>query len=119
MMIILLSSIGDKIMKNPDGIVAVSILLIAVLLSSIPLFTRPRYRILEVRHRNGEIDYTIQQSKVFGFPGTWTTCEIDFYCLVLRSCDLEAAKNFVKRFEEEDAEKRGRKVIKKSEIYKS
>lgn len=101
-----------------NAILAILIVALGIIAFSIPFFTRPRYRILEVEHKNGEIDYTVQSSHVFGLPGTWTTEEIfmGYYSIVLRGCDLEAAKNYVKRFEIEDAKKRGRKT-KRKKVY--
>lgn len=101
-----------------EPIITVSIVVLEVIVFCIPFFTRPKYRILEVEHKNGEIDYTVQSSRMFGLPGTWTTEEIcmGHWILVLRGCDLEAAKNYVRQFEKEDAEERGRKP-KRKKVY--
>ena len=78
---------------------------------------KTKYRIVEVEHVNGEIDYTVQSSI---FPGIWSTIEIftGLYSYYLKGCDLEAAKSYVSQFEEEDEKRRGEKV-KKSRVYKS
>ena len=101
-----------------DAILAIFIVVLGIIAFSIPFFTRPRYRILEVEHKNGEIDYTVQSSRVFGLPGTWATEEIcmGYWTLVLKGCDLEAAKRYKAQFEKEDEEKRSYRV-KKKRIY--
>jgi hypothetical protein len=101
-----------------DAILAIFIVVLGIIAFSIPFFTRPRYRILEVEHKSGKIDYTVQFSRVFGLPGTWVTEEICMGCwtLVLKGCDLEAAKRYKAQFEKEDEEKRSYRV-KKKRIY--
>ena len=102
-----------------DAILAIFIVVLGIIAFSIPFFTRPRYRILEVEHKNGEIDYTVQSSHVFGLPGTWATVDIfmGYWTLRLKGCDLEAAKRYVAQFEKEDEEKR-RYRVKKKRVYK-
>lgn len=101
-----------------DATLAISIVVLGVIGFCIPFFTRPRYRILEVEHKSGKIDYTVQSSRVFGLPGTWVTEEIcmGYWTLVLKGCDLEAAKRYKAQFEKEDEEKRSYRV-KKKRIY--
>ena len=101
-----------------NAILAIFIVVLGIIVFSIPFFTRPRYRILEVEHKDGEVDYTVQFSRVFGLPGTWVTEEIcmGYWTLVLKGCDLEAAKRYKAQFEKEDEEKRSYRV-KKKRIY--
>ena len=98
-----------------DAILAILIVVLGVIAFCVPFFTRPRYRILEVEHKNGEIDYTVQFSRVFGLPGTWVIVQVcmGYYRIVLRGCDLEAAKYYVRSFEIEDAKERARKTKRK------
>lgn len=100
---------------NYDAYIAILIVVLGVIGFCIQFFTRPRYRIVEVEHKNGEIDYNVQVSCMFGLPGTWSIVEIDMclYNLRLKGCDLEAAKRFKAQFEKEDEDERGRKVKRK------
>ena len=101
-----------------DAILAIFIVVLGIIAFSIPFFTRPRYRILEVEHKNGEIDYTVQSSRVFGLPGTWSIVEIDMclYSLRLKGCDLKTAKRYKAQFEKEYEKKRSYRV-KKKRVY--
>lgn len=100
---------------NYDAYIAISIVVLGVIGFCIQFFTRPRYRIVEVEHKSGKIDYNVQVSYLFGLPGTWVTEEIcmGYWILVLKGCDLKSAKRYVTQFEKEDEEERGYKVRRK------
>ena len=101
-----------------NAILAILIVVLGVIAFCIPFFTRPRYRILEVEHKNGKVDYTVQSSSFLGLPGTWVTVKISmgYWTIVLRECDLKAAKDYVRRFENEETQKVGKR-IKRKKVY--
>lgn len=103
---------------NLSQIIVISIVILGFIAFFTSFFTCPRYRILEVEHKSGEIDYSVQVSYLFGLPGTWVIKEIcmGYYILRLKGCDLKAAKRYVTQFEEKEAKKRGYKVKKKKVI---
>lgn len=77
-----------------------------------------KYKIVEVIHANGEIDYTIKQS-IYPFYFIWSTVEIcyGYYNVVMKGIKtLEHAKELVKQYEENDRKEIGERVIKRKNI---
>lgn len=77
-----------------------------------------RYKIVEVTHANGEVDYTIKTSS-FPFYFLWVTVEEDYglYSVRMKGVEsIERAKEFISKYEESDRKERGKRVINRRNV---
>ncbi len=104
------------------AIIAFSFLIIFAVIVALMLYghyRKPaRYKIVEVTHANGEVDYTIKTSS-FPFYFIWVTVEVSYgyYSVVMRGVGtLEHAKELVEQYKKNDEMGRGKRITKKKTI---
>lgn len=98
------------------AIIVFSILTIFVIVVALMIYGHYRipakYKIVEVTHANGEIDYTIKTSS-FPLYFLWVTVTEDYglYSVNMRGIEsLERAKEFVSKYEKSDREDLGKRI---------
>lgn len=101
---------------EPKAIIAFSILIIFAIVVALMIYGHYRipakYKIVEVTHANGKIDYTIKTSS-FPFYFLWVTVEVSYgyYSVVMRGVGtLEHAKELVEQYKENDRRNLGKRI---------
>ena len=104
------------------AIIAFSFLIIFAVIVALMLYGHyripARYKIVEVTHANGEVDYTIKTSS-FPFYFLWVTVEVSYgyYSVVMRGVGtLEHAKELVEQYKENDRRVMGKRITKKRTV---
>lgn len=104
------------------AIIAFSFLIIFAVIVALMLYGHYRipakYKIVEVTHANGEVDYTIKTSS-FPFYFIWVTVEEDYglYSVRMKGVEsIERAKEFISKYEESDRKERGKRVINRRNV---
>ena len=107
---------------EPKAIIAFSFLIIFAIIVALMLYghyRKPaRYKIVEVTHANGEVDYTIKTSS-FPFYFLWVTVEEDYglYSVRMKGVEsIERAKEFISKYKESDRKERGKRVINRRNV---
>lgn len=100
-------------LKSIIAFSVLAIFLVILILMFYGHYRKPaRYKIVEVTHANGEVDYTIKTSS-FPFYFIWVTVEEDYglYSVRMRGVEsIERAKKFISKYEESDRENLGKRV---------
>jgi len=104
------------------AIIAFSFLIIFAVIVALMLYghyRKPaRYKIVEVTHANGEVDYTIKTSS-FPFYFIWVTVKEDYglYLVKMKGVEsIERAKEFISKYEESDRKELGKRVINRRNV---
>ena len=98
------------------AIIVFSILIIFAIVVAFMIYGHYRipakYKIVEVTHANGKVDYTIKTSS-FPFYFIWVTVEVShgYYFVVMRGVEtLEHAKELVEIYKENDRRNLGKRI---------